>query len=379
MANNSIRLENAKDQSVVWDETGITTTSLSNPSEIVRIVSGGIFLSTDGGVTWNTGITGSGMNANFITTGQINTSVVNIMNGSFPSFRWDSKGLSAFAFSTDATGKAYGFNTAKFVRYDQYGLYGIDGITGFEPKSNDDIWNNAKFALTWEGFMLKNKYGNGYVSISSTDDFLVSDGTNQRIKIGNLGDTVNPIYGIRISNATGAPVMETDDSGELWLKNRLRVGTNNTSTVEIGYLDAIRAETDIHEVIHAGDFTRQDDKPFIVYEDGRVVANYIEANGGRIGNMSIETIEQIGYEVIITSNIGNIIKEGTPVELSASLYLNGIPYVPKNNEEIKYQWYDENGVDINGATSNQYVTEPITFNNGYVQYGCKITVSSKEE
>jgi hypothetical protein len=167
MANNSIRLENAKDQSVVWDETGITTTSLSNPSEIVRIVSGGIFLSTDGGVTWNTGITGSGMNANFITTGQINTSVVNIMNGSFPSFRWDSKGLSAFAFSTDATGKAYGFNTAKFVRYDQYGLYGINGATGFEPESNDDIWNNAKFALTWEGFMLKNKYGKGYVSIDS--------------------------------------------------------------------------------------------------------------------------------------------------------------------------------------------------------------------
>jgi hypothetical protein len=34
--------------------------------------------------------------------------------------------------------------------------------------------------------------------------------------------------------------METDDLGELWLKNRLRVGTNNTSTVEIGYLDAFR-------------------------------------------------------------------------------------------------------------------------------------------
>jgi hypothetical protein len=169
MANNAIRLENAKDQSVVWDETGITTASLSNPSEIVRIVSGGIFLSTDGGVTWNTGITGSGMNANFIITGQINASVVNIMSGSFPSFRWDSKGLSAFEFSIDeTTGKAYGFNTAKFVRYDQYGLYGINGATGFEPNDEDDIWNNAKFALTWKGFMLKND--DGSVRITSTDD-----------------------------------------------------------------------------------------------------------------------------------------------------------------------------------------------------------------
>jgi hypothetical protein len=69
LENNAIRLENAKDQSVVWDETGITTTSLSKPSEIVRIVSGGIFLSTDGGSTWGTGITGSGINASYLTAG----------------------------------------------------------------------------------------------------------------------------------------------------------------------------------------------------------------------------------------------------------------------------------------------------------------------
>jgi hypothetical protein len=58
IANNAIRLENAKDQSVVWDETGITTTSLTKPNEIVRIVSGGIFMSDDGGSSWRTGITG---------------------------------------------------------------------------------------------------------------------------------------------------------------------------------------------------------------------------------------------------------------------------------------------------------------------------------
>jgi hypothetical protein len=41
------------------------------------------------------------------------------MNGDFPSFRWDENGISAFEFSiNESTGKAYGFNTAKFVRYD---------------------------------------------------------------------------------------------------------------------------------------------------------------------------------------------------------------------------------------------------------------------
>jgi hypothetical protein len=60
--------------------------------------------------------------------------------------------------------------------------------------------------------MLKNRYGNGYVSIDSENDFVVVDeNKNCRIKIGNLNDTANPIYGIRIANADGAPVMETDD------------------------------------------------------------------------------------------------------------------------------------------------------------------------
>jgi hypothetical protein len=48
-ANNSFKLSNARDQSVVIDESGITSTSLANPSEMVRIVNGGIFMSTDGG------------------------------------------------------------------------------------------------------------------------------------------------------------------------------------------------------------------------------------------------------------------------------------------------------------------------------------------
>jgi hypothetical protein len=69
---------------------------LVKPNEIVRIISGGIFLSDNGGMTWNTGITGSGINANYITSGQINTNIINIMSGDFPSFKWDGSGISAY-------------------------------------------------------------------------------------------------------------------------------------------------------------------------------------------------------------------------------------------------------------------------------------------
>jgi hypothetical protein len=56
---------------------------------MVRIVSGGVFMSTDGGATWKTGITGDGINSSYLTAGQINTDKIFIMNGAQPAFRWD--------------------------------------------------------------------------------------------------------------------------------------------------------------------------------------------------------------------------------------------------------------------------------------------------
>ena len=379
LANNAFRLENAKDHSVVWDETGITTTNLTRPNEIVRIISGAIFMSDDGGVNWTTGITAQGINASFLTTGHLNTSKVTIGNGAFNSFRWDLKGLSAYEFNLDDNGNAYGFNPAKFIRYDQYGLYGINGQSNFDPLTRENgligeekIWANATFALTWKGFMLKNKYDVGYVSIDSENDFQVNDGSVSRIQIGNIQLSPglkhsNPIYGIRISNANGESVMETDDRGELWLKNRLRIGED----VEIGYLSGIRENTEVHEIIRAG----KGDQEFIVYEDGKMVAQGAEIHGGiyadygQIGGLTIDQWRERGYEVELTSSQGIAVKEGQQIELKARLLYGG--------EEInatKYEWYDASYTNLlhDGQT---YITTANFSESGYIQYGCKITVS----
>ena len=352
LANNSIKLENAKDQSVVWGSTGIITTNLSNPSEVLRIISGGIFMSIDGGITWNTGITGAGMNASFLTTGQINTSSVNIMCGNFPSFRWDEKGLSAFEFSINSqTGMAQGFNTSKFIRYDQYGLYGIDGYSNFDPTilendkiGEEKIWNNAKFALTWKGFMLKNKYDKGFVSIDSINDFIVSDGNVHRIKIGNLGNSNSPIYGIRIKDSIGTTVMETKDDGTLWLEDKLNIGTlDSKHKVKIGNLG--NSNSDIH-----GNQVINSNEKFIVYEDGYINATggrfegEIYATGGKIGNMTIEQVESSSRKIIITSNGTYFDKTTVSINLQAHIY-------DFNNQEISdytgynFIWdkYDKNG------------------------------------
>ena len=240
IANNALILSNARDQSIVWDETGITATSLSNPAELLRIVNGGIFLSIDGGITWETGITGRGINATQITTGQLNTGVINILNGNYPSFRWDSNGLSAYKFDlSPISGQPQSFNFSKFIRFDQYGIYGIDGIANFNPnvetddkKGEDKIWANANFALTWKGFLLKSSEDSGYISISSDNHFQIFSEGTERVHIGKLD---NDVYGFQLKNGSDEVVMTHDSNGNIWIKNILSIGDESIN-VRIGYL-----------------------------------------------------------------------------------------------------------------------------------------------
>ena len=188
-------------------------------------------------------------------------------------FRWDDKGLAAYWPEVDKTTSqvAY-YNKNKFVKFDHNGLYGWLNGEDTAPTSLQDIYNEAPFSLTWKGFSLKNE--NGSVRISSDEDIQVLEGKLERIRIGRLTED-GAAYGIRISKVEideegtkkAVPVMETDDSGELWLRNELKVGTGDTRDVSIGYLDATRNEngkdTNIHEVIRAGG-NNKNDTPFVV-------------------------------------------------------------------------------------------------------------------
>lgn len=359
ISNNALTISNARDQSVVIDENGITTTSLARPNEMIRLVSGGLFLSKDGGTTWSTGITGSGINANYITTGQINTDKIFIMSGNFPSFKWDGNGISAYEFKTDSNGKPYGFNTSKFVRFDQYGLYGIKGIEDFVAKNEQDVWNNANFALTWRGFQIKSAHGeNGAVIISSDNDIQVlnTEGKEQ-IKIGLLGSqniegNAQDVYGIRIKDINENIVMENDSTGALWLKKELNVQTyNSNNKVAIGTLDS---SSQVNKE-HGGRIIDANSK-FTVYEDGYMKANggeftgTINATGGKIGNMTIGEVEesaqlsQLNKKLDIQSDLGYNFKvgenlEGAAIISPAVLKLKAVSqgFTFNSNKQIKWE------------------------------------------
>ncbi len=193
---------------------GIVIQNLTKPKNFIRIVSRGIEISQDDGKTWTEVLTAEGIRTEFLPSGVINMQDVTITDTSGSSFRWDKYGLSAYGFS-DIEGEPFDLTT--FVRMDKYGLYGIKQGGDYVVTSLEDIKEKAHFGVTWDGFFIKNSYTDGYVSITSDNDFQVVSNGVERIKIGAIDrlsrDRLK--YGITINNAEGQRVFETNDEGNL--------------------------------------------------------------------------------------------------------------------------------------------------------------------
>lgn len=304
-ANNGNFIIGAQNQSVVTDLTGLTVSDVNDPSHKTKITSGGIFITNDGGVTWTNAINSNGVVAETINSGVIYSNEVNIMDGKHPTFRWDSKGISAFAQKPDRDLGTI-VNERIYTRHDQFGFYGVDRTTDpeegeFNPTTEDEIWASefAKFGFTWKGFFLKTKDVNGTINgsveISSDNDISIwrDNGQEQieQIHIGRLYDESNNLagVGIRLRDTSGHTTLETDaNTGSLWLQDSLSIGGLDSTT---NHLVQIGSLVDDHlghgrQVINASN-------KFIVYEDGTVIASQgvfngdINATGGTIGGFTI--------------------------------------------------------------------------------------------
>lgn len=167
---------------------GIEATNTSQSGYKIRFGPQAISTTIDGGENWEDVLTPNGISVSKLTAGVIDTSEINIVDGEQTSFRWDKTGINAFSFDDEDNTK---YDFSKFVRFDRFGLYGVEGIdgtSGFKPQSLKDIKNNASFGAVWDEFFIKNKYENGYVSMSSTDDFTVVRDDMKVVEIGNIND-----------------------------------------------------------------------------------------------------------------------------------------------------------------------------------------------
>lgn len=317
---NSININNelvfkSQNEEIFQDSTGLTLTDKRDPSKRTKLTSGGLFISTDGGVTWKNAVRGEGVATQYLTSGSINTNNIAIYDGAHASFRWDKYGINAYDATREmdeATNQEVlkGIITNNFVRFDQYGVYGIKGtaddpynpqkeitVDGKTIVGEDKIWHDALFGMTWKGFFLKSKgTDNQQIEISTTNDICVTKDKIERIKIGRIdsrkeitenGEVSHDIYGLRLKDNTGATTMETDDSGQLWLRDKLRI----SSTVSIGVLETGKEKNQIFN----------SNNNFIVYDDGSIKATQGNFSGSTIGGFTIEDNRLFSNDVALSS------------------------------------------------------------------------------
>ena len=314
---NSININNelvfkSQNEEIFQDSTGLTLTDKRDPSKRTKLTSGGLFISTDGGVTWKNAVRGEGVATQYLTSGSINTNNIAIYDGAHASFRWDKYGINAYDATREideATNQEVlkGIITNNFVRFDQYGVYGIKGtaddpynpqkeitVDGKTIVGEDKIWHDALFGMTWKGFFLKNRSAdkNQQIEISTEKDICVSktikDKVVDKIRIGQITTKDNKVvYGLQLKDDTGATTMETDDSGQLWLRDKLRI----SSTVSIGVLETGKEKNQIFN----------SNNNFIVYDDGSIKATQGNFSGSTIGGFTIEDNRLFSNDVVLSS------------------------------------------------------------------------------
>ena len=299
-------------------------TDKRDPSKRTKLTSGGLFISTDGGVTWKNAVRGEGVATQYLTSGSINTNNIAIYDGAHASFRWDKYGINAYDATRETDPNTNqevlkGIITNNFVRFDQYGVYGIKGaiadnesydpqkkdtVGGIEAIGEDKIWRDALFGMTWKGFFLKNKSADKdqQIEISTEKDICVSktikDKVVDKIRIGQITTKDNKVvYGLQLKDDTGATTMETDDSGQLWLRDKLRI----SDTVSIGVLETGK---DRYQVFNSNN-------NFIVYNDGTVEATQGNFSGSTIGGFTIEDNRLFSNDVVLSSRGIEIKNNGT--------------------------------------------------------------------
>ena len=192
---------------------------------LVAIKGGGIFLSdsldSSGNRIWHTGITPSGINANLIRAGRLDTNLINIYSGDNIRFTWRADGLYAFARMSDGSP-----DLNRFVRYHEDGLLFQNGLDG----NGDPI---ITLKLDWEGLVI-NELGFGSVQLTAPEGLRVYDQDNVlRVWLGKFDGPSGTQYGLSLYRREGLNSMYsmlTTENGEIWLADRFTVGSMDSQS-----------------------------------------------------------------------------------------------------------------------------------------------------
>ena len=142
----ALNLQNMGNMSISWTEEGFIVSSQdsSQAHKKLRLSNTGLDLSVDGGQTWRTAITGTGITADEITTGSLNANKISIKSGKASTFIWDVKGLRAY--ETNWIG-----DQVSSVNYNTYIEFNDKGLIAYKQNLQDPSNPLTPFKLTSDG------------------------------------------------------------------------------------------------------------------------------------------------------------------------------------------------------------------------------------
>lgn len=301
----------------------------------------------------------SELDAGKIRSGQLDTELVSIFNGSDLSFIWNSYGLFAYAENNGV------IDPSTFVRFNKSGiLLQRDGF--------------VECSLDWDGFYLGIQ--DGSVELTADDGFIVYDrprgnGTDDRkplIKLGRFGYPGNYEYGMRFYKTVDGvtkPTLISDSDGNLWLEDRLSVGEENGTAGNIvidGNNKYIGTSKYSSGAIGSG---------WRISGDGEAVFNNIVARG---------TLSASVFEYNKISSVGGSLYISPTIQLTDNSQIGQV----EENGVAHYQIsidYPFNGTNHAGAGRNWKVNDIVSLQ-GFVEnsgiayelrdFRCKITAIS---
>ena len=347
------------------NENGIWATS---DSGVVAMRGGGIFTATEqdanGKWLWNTGIVPSGINADLITTGQLDTNLIKIFSGDRIRFQWNGDGLFAYKDNIQVNASTLDANVDKnnYVKLCEDGLFLHKYATTIDENQNEVIAiNTDRVSISWDGLILKNDEG--------TEVFYADPNTGNLILTGTITAAAGNIGGWQIntnqlnSGSTNTYVALNSDSTNnyaIWAgATEAEVTTNNTTTyapfsvTKTGQLRATNAI--IGGTIVATSFTL----------NGNTLDSIIEAKG------TAEGWGQNGLDTLTWQNNTYVALTSTAGLLLGMNSSNGSRFViPRaSNSSDTYVDISKNGIYFNYYNSNNVLTNQISMD----QNGIKMT------
>lgn len=364
-------------------------------SGVVAFRGGGIFTATEkdsnGNWKWNTGILPSGINANLITAGQLDTNRIKIYAGDQLRFQWDGDGLYAYKSAPDGIESENDVDPWQYIVYNSEGLF-LKTKKGFSYINSDGETDTTQeevsnVEVSWDGFILRN--------FSGDKVFFADEKGNLTLK-GTIAATGGTIAGWTIGaeslSSSTINLVSAKSTGGIYLTpstpmaNTLTVGNTMYYIYEYQNGDNIvRCYTNIHDAVTFAYSTQND--------AGKVYDIQYEV----IGYQPVRKIEISDSNNIAHIYVSDLNEEAegalmTTGDTPHSIEWDGVEKIEdakkESAEDSNYKWWVDEVKDSYPDTWSTYINElkdyvlsALTIPNGTIlnQVGFSSTFSVKAE